>query len=116
MRAEGRPVADQTIANYTYKLQSHNLIERNTQNFIYYFAFKQTQRMTDRAEYLQAWHEYWADIGNGFCSFDAICNMREKYGGVARKQAIPEINGIYNEKIEYLCSLIQASFENEMGE
>ena len=72
--------------------------------------------MTDRAEYLQAWHEYWADIGNGFCSFDAICNMRVKYGGVARKQAIPEINGIYNEKIEYLCSLIQASFENEMGE
>ena len=72
--------------------------------------------MTDRAEYLQAWHEYWADIGNGVCSFDAICNMREKYGGVARKQAIPEINGIYNEKIEYLCSLIQASLENEMGE
>ena len=35
---------------------------------------------------------------------------------VASKQAIPEINGIYNEKIEYLCSLIQASFENEMGE
>lgn len=116
MRAEGRPVARQTIANYTYKLQSHNLIERNTKDFIYYFAFKQTQRMTDRAEYLQAWHEYWADIGNGFSSFDAICNMRVKYGGVARKQAIPEINGIYNEKIEYLCSLIQASFENEMGE
>lgn len=69
MRAEGRPVARQTIANYTYKLQSHNLIERNTQNFIYYFAFKQTQRMTDRAEYLQAWHEYRADIGNGLCSF-----------------------------------------------
>ena len=39
-----------------------------------------------------------------------------KYGGVARKQAIPEINGIYNEKIEYLRSLIQASLENEMGE
>ena len=116
MRAEGRPVARQTIANYTYKLQSHNLIERNTKNFIYYFAFKQTQRMTDRAEYLQAWHEYWADIGNGFFYFDAICNMRVKYGGVARKQAIPEINGIYNEKIEYLCSLIQASLENEMGE
>ena len=38
--------------------------------------------------------------------FHAICNMRVKYGGVARKQAIPEINGIYNEKIEYLCSLI----------
>ena len=116
MRAEGRPVARQTIANYIYKLQSHDLIERNTKDFIYYFAFKQTQRMTDRAEYLQAWHEYRADIGNGLCSFYAICNMRVKYGGVARKQAILEINGIYNEKIEYLCSLIQASLENEMGE
>jgi hypothetical protein len=41
--------------------------------------------------------------------------MRANYGGVARKQAIPEINGIYNEKIEYMLSLIQESIENEIG-
>lgn len=40
--------------------------------------------------------------------------MRSKYGGVARKQAIPEINGIYNEQIEYMLSLIYQSIENEI--
>ena len=39
--------------------------------------------------------------------------MREDFGGVARKQAIPEINGIYNEKIEHMLSLIQQSMESE---
>ena len=40
--------------------------------------------------------------------------MRHKYGGVARKQPIPEINGIYNEQIEYMLSLIYQSIENEI--
>lgn len=38
------------------------------------------------------------------------------YGGVARKQAIPDINGIYNDKIEYMMGLIVQSIENEMGD
>ena len=42
--------------------------------------------------------------------------MRANYGGVARKQAIPEVNGIYNEKIEQMLSCIQKSIENEMEE
>lgn len=114
MMKEGSPVSRQTIANYTRRLEIHDMINRNTTNYIYYFANKQTQRMVDKAEYLQAWHEYWAEIGNGVPSFDAIWDMREKYGGVARKQAIPEINGIYNEKIEYMLNLIVQSIENEM--
>lgn len=115
MKSENKTITRQTIANYTYKLVSHDMVERNTNNFIYYFAYKQTQRLTDKAEYVQAWKEYWNDISNGICSFDAICNMRTKYGGVARKQAIPEINGIYNDKIEYMLSLIQKSIENEIA-
>lgn len=114
MRAVGYPVARQTLAGYISKLEQKDMITRNTKNFIYYFAFKQTQRITDREEYLDAWHKYWADIDSGLSSTDAINNMRADYGGVARKQAIPEINGIYNDKIEYMCSLIQQSFENEM--
>lgn len=39
--------------------------------------------------------------------------MRADFGGVARKQPIPEINGIYNDKIEYMLSLIQQSIESE---
>lgn len=115
MKRENKTITRQTIAGYTDKLVANNLIDRNTKNYVYYFAFKQTQRITDRTEYLEAWHDYWADIADGLCSFDAICNMRCNYGGVARKQAIPEINGIYNKKIERMLLLIQESIENEIG-
>ena len=113
MREMGQPVSRQTIANYTYRLVANNLINRHTNNFIYYFAYKQEQRIVDRDEYLQAWFEYWDDIASGLNSFDAIANMRTDHGGVARKQPIPEINGIYNEKIERMLSYIQQSIEDE---
>ena len=114
MKRENRTITRQTIAGYTQKLVNKNMVNRDTKNFIYYFAFKETQRLTDRNEYIQAWRDYWEDIANGYESFDAICNMRAKYGGVARKQAIPEVNGIYNEQIEYMLSLIQESVDNEI--
>lgn len=114
MKLENNTITRQTIAHYTEKLVAKDMINRNTKNYIYYFAFKQTQRMTDHAEYLKAWREYWADLDQGYCPSEAICFMRANYGGVARKQAIPEVNGIYNEKIDYMLSLIQKSIENEM--
>ena len=113
MREMGQPVSRQTIANYTYRLVANNLINRHTNNFIYYFAYKQEQRIVDRDEYLQAWFEYWDDIASGLNSFDAIANMRTDHGGVARKQPIPEINGIYKVKIERMLSYIQQSIEDE---
>lgn len=113
MREMGQPVSRQTIAAYTYRLEANSLINRHTNNFIYYFAHKQEQRIVDREEYLQAWFEYWDDIASGLNSFDAIANMRTDHGGVARKQPIPEVNGIYNEKIEQMLSYIQQSIEDE---
>ena len=113
MRAMGHDVSRQTIARYTSRLEINNLINRHTKNFIYYFAHKEEQRITDREEYLQAWYEYWDDIASGLNSYDAIANMITDHGGVARKQPIPEINGIYNEKIEEMLSYIQQSIENE---
>lgn len=113
MRRMGKPLSRQTIANYTNRLESNNLINRYTKNYIYYFANKQEQRFCNHAEYAQAWYEYWDDIASGLNCYDAIANMRTDHGGVARKQPVPEINGIYNEKIEYMLSLIQQSFENE---
>lgn len=115
MRECGKDISRQTIAGYVQKLVQHDLISRNTDNYIYYFAFQQQQRITDRAEYCQAWHEYWIDRDNGFNSVDAICRMYGKYGGVARKQAVPAVNGIYNKEIEYMLTLIQQSIENEIG-
>lgn len=113
MRAMGHDVSRQTIARYTSRLEANNLINRHTKNFIYYFAHKEEQRITDREEYLQAWYEYWDDIASGLNSYDAIANMITDHGGVARKQPIPEINGIYNAKIEEMLSYIQQSIENE---
>lgn len=113
MRKMGQDVSRQTIANYTHRLEQNNLINRYTKNYIYYFANAGEQRMCDHAEYLEAWHNYWDDISTGLNSYDAIENMRADFGGVARKQPIPEINGIYNEKIEYMLLLIQHSIESE---
>lgn len=109
-------ISRQTIAGYISKLERKNLIDRTSKNFVYYFAYKQEQRFVDRAEYLAAWHEYWKDINDGYSSYDAINRMIVNYGGVARKQAIPEINGIYLGEIELLCKLMQESFENEFAE
>ena len=113
MRKMGHDVSRQTIATYTRKLEDNELISRNTRDFIYYFAYKQTQRICDRSEYVQAWFEYWDDIESGLNCYDAIANMMTDHGGVARKQPIPEVNGIYNAKIEEMLSYIQQSIENE---
>lgn len=113
MRKMGQDVSRQTIATYTRRLELNDLINRNTKNFIYYFAYNQEQRMCDHAEYVQAWYEYWDDIDSGLNSYEAIANMRTDHGGVARKQPIPEVNGIYNAKIEEMLSLIQQSIESE---
>lgn len=113
---KGKKVSRSTIANYIAKLDAKDLINRNTTNYIYYFAFEHTQRMTDKAEYSQAWKEYWGCIHNNVSNYTAIKLMRSKYGGVARKQAIPEINGIYNDKIEYLQSLIQKGLEKRLND
>ena len=113
MKKMDKDLSRQTIATYTRRLEAKELINRYTKNYIYYFANKDEQRLCDHAEYVEAWHNYWDDIDSGLNCYDAIGNMRADYGGVARKQPIPEINGIYNEKIEYMLSLIQQSIESE---
>ena len=113
MRKMGQDISRQTIATYTERLKANNLICRNTSIFIYYFAHKDEQRLCDHSEYVEAWHNYWSDIESGLNCYEAIFNMLAEHGGVARKQPIPEINGIYNEKIEYMLSLIQHSIESE---
>lgn len=114
LRMDDRNISRQTIANYTRKLENKELINRITPNYIYYFAYKGNQRIVEHAEYVQAWKEYWNGRKNGADSFEAIVTMRANYGGVARKQAIPEINGIYNAKIEYMLDLIQQEIEYEL--
>ncbi len=115
MHQSNHPLSRQTIATYIKKLESKDLIDRRSSNFIYYFAYRQTQRVVQKEEYNEAWHNYWNDIDDGYCPADAIRRMRAAYGGVARKQAIPEFNGIYNDQLEYLCSLVCQGIEKEIG-
>ncbi len=114
MRAEGRGVSRQTIATYKERLERLGYIDTAPKNCIYYFAYKDTQRIVEREEYLRAWHQYWNDRDNGLNSFDAISRMRQNYGGVARKQSIPEFNGIYTSQIKTLNTYIQESLECEI--
>lgn len=113
LRKMDKSISRSTIATYTSRLERNNLINRYTKNFMYYFANKDQQRLCEHKEYVEAWYNYWDDIASGLNCYDAIANMRADFGGVARKQPIPEINGIYNEKIEYMLSLVQQSMESE---
>lgn len=115
MQEVGKPMCRQTIAGYIAKLDKLNLIDRNSSEYIYYFAYKDTQRIATRKEYSEAWKQYWQDKENGADSMEAIFMMRFNHGGVARKQAIPQINGIYLEKINQLNTIICESIENELG-
>lgn len=115
MKEAGKPMCRQTIAGYIAKLDAQNLIDRNSGEYIYYFAYKDTQRIATHQEYSEAWKEYWESKANGANSIEAICFMRYKHGGVARKQAIPQINGIFLEKLNRLNDAVCRSIENELG-
>lgn len=114
MRLIHKEISRQTIAGYLNKLYNKGMIEKKSGNFIYYFAYKGEQRIVEKAEYIEAWHEYWDKIRSGYNNHEAIYDMICRYGGVARKQEIPMINGIYNKEIEYLCNLIQQDIETEV--
>ena len=115
VKDQGQVLTRQTIAKWRVRLADLGLIWLSTKDFIYYFAYKDTQRMTTREEYSQAWHDYWADKDEGYDSWVAIMNMREKYGGVARKQPKAELNGIYVDSVvSPMLEYIQESIENEM--
>jgi len=105
MTANGNRVTRQTIASYTARLSKLGLINKFTKNYIYYFAYKGEQIITTEKEYKRAWREYWLDIDAGMHSWDAIWNMRITYGGVARKQPIPDVNVFYDGQIEEIMDL-----------
>ncbi len=115
LREDGPGVSRQTIARWKERLSTLGLIWISTNEFLYYFAYQHTQRMTDKAEYCQAWHEYWEARGKGAKSREAIGYMIVDYGGVARKQPCVDLNGIYAGTITALLEYIQESIENELN-
>ena len=114
LKHEGKCLSRQTISKYTDYLRSLGVISYSTDQFIYYFAHKGNQRITDRKEYLDAWYQYWKDKDDGMNSGEAIYRMKQAHGGVARRQPIPEYSPWSKPLIEKLNDCIQVSIEREL--
>ena len=107
-------VSRQSIAKYIDKLDAKGFVRKHSGNFQYYFAYKDKKILTTVDRYKQAWKEYFYHTKEWMDSINAICFMRQKYGGIARKQEIPDVNGIYTNEIDYMMSLIQESIEADI--
>ena len=85
-------------------------------DYHYYFARKANLREATREEYSRAWREYWQAKEGGCSSREALSMMCYQYGGIARKQAIIDLNGIYmntfNAINDMVCQRIQAEIDN----
>lgn len=115
---DGYTLTRQTIENYLCQLDHQDLILRASGNYHYYFARRERLIDTTREEYSRAWREYWQDKEKGCPAGEAIMFMCMKYGGVARKQAIIEFNGIYNNTLNALndmvCDRIEKKWVNSI--
>lgn len=114
MRELNQSISRQTIAKYIEKLNAKGFLTTHGTNYIYYFAYKNNQLITSKEEYCKAWRECHLRLTKGMNWAETISIMRIDYGGVARKQAIPEINGIYLEEYEKLNTLICQQLNKEL--
>lgn len=114
IKMDGLELTRQTISKYLDKLGKNNLLLRDSGNYHYYFAQKGTLIETTQEEYRQAWSEYWQAKDNGHSPWEAIYQMCRKYGGVAKKQAIIMLNGIYGKELDALNDMVCNRME-QMG-
>lgn len=113
---KGKHMSRQTIAGYIRHLEKAHYISLTGGEYVYYFAYAKNRIPATKEQYSKAWKEYWTHLERGANSFTAIYLMRMKYGGIARKQPIPQFNGIYIKQIEMLNDLVCESIEKELEE
>ena len=111
---DGKYASRQTIATYTRRFERNDLIYRNTDNYIYYFAYGKHQNITDKKTYCKAWKLYWDSIRDEATPSEAMWNVRYEFGGSPRKQAIPQTNAFHLIKIETLIKLSEEVIEEDM--
>lgn len=107
-------ISRQTIANYKRVLSRLNLFAK-VGDYVYYFARRNNQIITDETIYKKAWREYWENKNNGIDSQEAICIMCATYGGVAKKQAIMIGNAIYADTINKLNDMVCHAIEKDLS-
>lgn len=114
MKGWGHSLTRQSIRKYEKYLEDNNLVG-DTFEYIYYFANEDHQRICDEEEYKEAWREYWNSMEENFhYSLGCILMMKDKYGGVAKKQAIPDTNALEAEKVNQLIELVVKDIEKYM--
>lgn len=109
-------VSRQTIRTYLSRLDKTQMIHLNSCEYVYYFARGKEYRYVERAEYSRAWREYWQNKENGCSAEVAIFIMCCDYGGVARKQEIVELNGIFKDGLNFLVNLVCDAVEKSLSE
>lgn len=116
LKSKGFKITRQTITKYRKRLE--DLGYYHSGDFIYYRVEEdergqQHHKQVEKEQYNYAWHLYWDKINNeGWNSGAAFAYMKKAFGGVPRKQAKPEKNGLYNAELNYLLGLVSSSFEN----
>ena len=112
----GKRVCRQTISKYLSILTKNGYVYMGGSRFIYYFAMEDKRFKTDDLTYRKAWREYWLNKDAGMETWEAIAIMKRRYGGVARKHVIPELNAFFLDEINQLNDLVCKSLENEVAE
>ena len=115
LKADNHTLTRQTIQTYLNRLSDAGLINQQSGIYRYYFAKGSALREATKEEYTEAWREYWQAKDKGLPAGEAIALMCANYGGVARKQQIIEINGIYNDTINKINEMVCACIEADMG-
>lgn len=95
---EDKGVSRQTIGKWKAKLFAMDIINPSDE-YTYYFAYAQQQILTDKETYCKAWREYFTAKAEGVPYELAISAMISTYGGVAKKQAISNVNAFYVNQI-----------------
>lgn len=118
MRSKGYSISRQTISKYREHLKSLGYIGDG--DYIYYRVYrdendKQQYQQVKKEEYCWAWRLYWEKREEGWDSEGAYSCMYSAFGGVPRKQAVAEQNGIYLKQLNYLFDLVSNSIEKEVS-
>lgn len=118
LRNESFGMSRQTIHKYLEKFKALNYFSRGS-DFVYYKVYKkygaQTHELITKEKYSYGWHFYfeYREKYPEEASRSAYFYMYSKFGGVPRKQAKLEENGIFQKELEYLLSLVADRISDE---
>ena len=118
MRNSGYYISRQTIAKYEKQLREKRVVayDTNDDSMVYYFAYKDYVRITDKETYKKAWHYYWGLKERGVDYLTAKWWLILRYGGLPAKHGTDVVNACYVEPMNRLISIIRKGIEDELSQ